>query len=394
MRILIVSPIMPYPPYNGGRTRFLNLVSFLAKKHQITIACLHKTNEQVESGWYNEHGIGLLAHYRSQLFSIQSLIQSVRLGSVYAGVNYSINLKTTVKSLLSVESFDLIHVMCSYMIENIPQSLNIPLVIEEPNLESVALRQHSSLIKFPLLRWPYLREATQLKNIELKAMKWASRYICVSNDDLQAAKGWVGGDNLRVVPNGVDTKFYSFNSGQKASYPLLVFLANFNYYPNVDAVGFFIRHILPKIRQKIPKICLRILGYHADKKLVRFLNVKGVEIRGYKSDIRSDLTEGWIFVCPLRSGSGSRIKILEAMALGIPIVSTSIGCAGLPVENGVNIEIAEIHNIAESIVELVNKPNYMNFLAINARKLVEFQMTWDKSASSLESVYSEAILSK
>jgi glycosyltransferase involved in cell wall biosynthesis len=201
-------------------------------------------------------------------------------------------------------------------------------------------------------------------------------------------------DKIRVVPNGVDSDSYSFEFAGKSPQPLLVFLANFNYFPNTDAINFFVKQIFPKILSKIPNVRLRILGYHADTKLAHLRDTANIEICGYKPDVRADIAEGWIFVCPLRLGSGSRIKILESMALGTPVVSTSIGCAGLPVENGRNIVVAENSTMAESIIKLISKPHYRKALALNARELVESQMTWERSVECLENIYSEIVHSQ
>lgn len=391
MHILYISSFLPHPPYSGGRTRLSQFVSYLAQKHHITIACLRKLDEEVDTSWYDKRGIEIIHHSKLSLLTIPSIAQSVKFGSVYAGANFSEELRESIESLLSSRLVDLIHVVCSYILRTLPEKLNAPLIVEEPNLESVVLRQYSEVVRQPLLKWLYLLEANQLEAMQLHGLRVSSRYICTSPTDIATIRFLGDHDKVRVVPNGVDTDSYSFEFAAKSSQPLLVFLANFNYFPNTDAINFFVKHIFPKILSKIPDVRLRILGYHADIKLRHLQDSANVEICGYKPDIRADIAEGWIFICPLRSGSGSRIKILESMALGTPVVSTSIGCAGLPVENGRNIVVAENNSMAESIIELVSKPDYRKSIALSARWLVESQMTWERSVEHLDNIYSEVV---
>ena len=368
----------------------MHLVENLAHRHNVSIVSFQKPDEPLEWQWFSERGINISTESRPAPLTIPGISKSLKAGSVYVGVHTSGKLQQSIDHLMTNCTFDLVHVVSSYMIQNLPQSLSIRLVVEEPNLQSLVLKQQSQIVSRPL-RWLYIHEAIRLESMQLQAAKLADSYICSSPTDANAMRASNHRYRVRIVPNGVDTDQYSFRAFPKAPIPLLVFLGNFNYFPNVDAMEFFVRDVFPDVLSSVPDIKLNIVGYQADVKLAHLKNSPAVEIQGYKPDIRGDLAQAWISICPLRSGSGSRIKILESMAIGTPVVSTPIGCTGLPVRDGENIVVAPATDLAETIVELVNSPQARNRIAINARRLVETQMTWTQAAARLEAIYSETL---
>lgn len=389
MRLLFISPFLPYPPRTGGRTRLLAFVKALREKHELMIAGYTRPDDLPYLDWYRKEKLQIVTEPRSRPLATQTVLRSLSVQSVYVGIYISSELRQSITSLLERFDFDLIHIVCSYIIPNVPlsQISQVPLVVEEPNLESVVLRQHSTLVAWPL-QWLFSRESNRLEYVQRTALKVSDRYICSSPVDAEEARSWSNSRKVRVVPNGVDSEKYSYAPQSKSHSPLVLFLGNFSYFPNVDAIEYFVHRVFPVVVRQVSGIQLKVIGYQARHRL-RHLQRKGVILQDFTADISADLAEAWVSVCPLRSGSGSPVKILESMAVGTPVVSSPVGTRGLPVENGKHLLVSSLDKMGNAIVELVNDPILRETLASNARRFVEEQMSWEQAVSELEAVYGE-----
>lgn len=389
MQILMVSPYPPYPPRSGGRTRLLNIYDGIARNHSLHLVCYRKSEDSVSAPWYGKHDGKVDMFHRASPSSIRSLIRYPLSGSIFASTYSSGNLKSRVGNLLHTGQFDIIHCVASYLFRNIPQEIDLPIVLEEPNLESLALRRHAALLKSPIRKLVYYAESLALEALETRGAQLAERYIVASQTDMAHALERISSEKIRLVPNGVDIDLYRYKQGIRSPSPLIIFLANFSYYPNVDAAKLLVTKILPLVVERIENVKLKIIGSGADHRLARLAQYPNVEVNGYTENIGAELAKAWVAVCPVRSGSGSRIKILEAMAVGTPVVSTPIGCEGLPVAGGLHLMVTDVETMASAIIEVVSDDELSERLASNSRALVEKKLTWKHSVQCLERVYGE-----
>jgi glycosyltransferase involved in cell wall biosynthesis len=190
---------------------------------------------------------------------------------------------------------------------------------------------------------------------------------------------------IEVIPNGVDTKAYQVlpYDNSTASF---IFVGDMDYAPNIDAVMFFAKEILPRIQKEILEVEMWVVGINPAATLKR-IDGNVVHITGRVEDVRSYYQRSNICVIPLRAGGGTRLKILESMALGRPVVSTTIGCEGLDVSDGVNIFIADDpEEFAKKILLLLNNKELRQQIISNARKLVETHYDWDILADNYNQV--------
>jgi len=187
-----------------------------------------------------------------------------------------------------------------------------------------------------------------------------------------------------VVPNGVDLEANTGAFGKPVP-GTLIYSGALTYDANFDAMGFFLKDILPLVREQRSDVTLRITGRYDGVPVERLPLGTGVELTGYLDDIRPAVAQSWVCVVPLRIGGGTRLKILEAMSLGTPVVSTSKGAEGLEVEHGRNVLIAdEPQDFARCVLDLLQDERLRSRLATNGRRLVEARYSWEQSAHHLE----------
>jgi glycosyltransferase involved in cell wall biosynthesis len=191
---------------------------------------------------------------------------------------------------------------------------------------------------------------------------------------------------ITVVPNGVDLAAYE-ELGEAVYYDLL-FTGKMDFRPNIDAVLWFGRSVLPLILERRPGATFAIVGQRPHPRLDVLRDTPGVTITGYVDDVRPYLAGARVYVAPLRVGGGTRLKLLEAMAMGKPIVSTTVGAEGFPVVNGQELILAdEPENFAREVLDLLENPTRRARLAATGRAFAQANYGWDKLVPQLEKIY-------
>lgn len=257
-----------------------------------------------------------------------------------------------------------------------------------------------------------LLQASYLSNVggvgrrmkETINLVWAQRYerrhlgkvedlIFISPVDRDSARRNCPKSKIWIVPNGVDTEYFNARAGgQKVPHQLL-FTGVMEYAPNHDAMMYFLDQILPQIRQELPDVSLVIAGRNPLPALQS--RVEGdphVTLTGYVDDIRPYFDASSVYVAPLRSGAGMKNKILEAWAMEIPVVATSVSCSGIAIKSGKNIVVADAPGeIAERVIELLKTPSLRTSLAREGRQTAEAQYSWRAQTACLEDILHRAL---
>lgn len=205
--------------------------------------------------------------------------------------------------------------------------------------------------------------------------------VCVCSDvERDLLRTW-GVENTLVVPNGVDVDAFTpidLAAARRRDPPLVVFTGAMGYAPNSDAARWFLDAILPELAKLLPRVLFRIVGKDPPQDLLARSKPGEVELTGRVDDVRPFMSDACVFVCPLRIGGGTRLKILDAMAQGLPVVSTTVGAEGLAVTNRHDVELADDPaSFARAIAELVRDERRAFELARNGRALVEHRYGWD-----------------
>jgi glycosyltransferase involved in cell wall biosynthesis len=256
------------------------------------------------------------------------------------------------------------------------------------------MERRSKFEKSALARYYLSLQAKKLKQLEISECGKFDVNIVVSESDRYELGKIALNANISIVPNGVDTNY--FIPLREDDSPSLIYTGGMNMFANRDAVLYFVKEIFPKISMRVPNVKFFAVGQDPPPELKRLSDTdKKIVVTGYVNDIRHLVGAATVYVVPLRVGGGTRLKVLDAMAMGKAIVSTSIGCEGLSVNNDVNILVADTPSaFAEKTVELMRNPYRRKSLGEMARKLVEIEYDWSIIGRNLQIIYENAISTK
>ena len=395
MRILVIADYLPYPLIGGDRIRIYNLLRRVAARHEVSLAAFL---EKPEDAAGVAHLQQVCARVETVSFKKSSRLAKLPgiLGYALAGKPPELNLLHSpelvgkIRQLVSTGAFDLVQIEHSRMglyWEALPVSKTFKTILMFHNFISQQDKRAYQIEP----RWA--NKIRPLVN-SLAMRKWEPRYAerfdsctTVSTSDKELLLAANRRLQVDVIPNGVDIQKYQALPPNFAA-PRLLFIGNMGYPPCVDAVTYFCREIFPAIRRQIQAAELWIVGRTPRPEVLQ-LQGDGVHVAGQVEDVIPYYQQSSVCIVPLRAGGGTRLKILEAMALGRPVVSTSIGCEGLDVVDGTHLLIADRpEEFAEKTVRLLTDPLLYLQLAAQARQLVVEHYDWDRIADKLMNVYS------
>jgi len=410
MEILVVSSVLPWPSI-GGRIRFYNLYSRLAARHRITWICSTgeryrfeaKEAEQFLSRILSlpaEPDYYLPSYFLPRLFSralnrlklrrLRDLLFDRVQSPAIRHFRPSQARLDLIAQVLDSGRYDVAIWEEESLAELVPGNIAIPKVITLLNLPSVVFKRQCQNVpsswKDRLFFGPEFCKVVHYEKNHFSRFDLAVTMSAVDQDVLRSRCPRL---ESVVIPNGVDVDCFHPNYQTVVSAEQLLFIGTYSYYPNLDAMHFFCQKILPFIRQKHPNVRLSLVGHDPPPELNQYA-AQGVEVIGAVPDTRPYLEQANVFVVPLRVGGGTRLKILEAMAMGKPVVSTSIGAEGLQVTPGHDILIADDPvEFASAVVKLLECPELRTDLAQNGRALVERLYDWNSIALKFEDVLVE-----
>ena len=386
MRVLFISRWYPYPPDNGSRIRVFNLIQQLSRQHEITL--LSFAQEPVSPARLAEmepycHSVHTVPYQQFNSGRLKALIGLFSTRPRSQVDTYSREMHDLVKGAGSNNSFD---VVIASQRDCAPYAILLkrtPRVFEEVELATIHeqfIRQHSliSRIRYGLTWWKYARYMSGL-------LSTFDGCTVVSEQEQELILSITPDSQPPIiVPNGVDLTINTGNFG--AIQPdTLIYSGALTYDANFDAMEFFLRDIFPLVKTQRPGVRMRITGGYNGVPVERLPLGDGVELTGYLNDIQSAVAQSCVCVVPLRMGGGTRLKILEAMALGTPVVSTSKGADGLEITHGQDILIAnDPGDFAQTLVQLLGDENLRAKLSANGRRLVEEKYSWETCVHQLE----------
>jgi sugar transferase (PEP-CTERM/EpsH1 system associated) len=397
MRILMVAPSLPYPQVSGGRIRIYNLLRQVACRHEVSLAALLESPRDVEGLPHLQQFCASVetanfpAHERKRLAKAAGMIRyAVKGNPPELALLHSDELVEKIERLFARIPFDIVQiesVMALYL-PHLPQTRAYKTLQMFQNVAAHQLVRISHIERRPERRVRTWLNAAFMKQWEPRYAGHFDRCTTVSAVDQQLLLKANPRLQVDVIPNGVDTERYQpLPAPMENAAPRLMFIGHMGYPPCVDGVIYFCRDILPLIRQAVNRVELRIVGANPHPDVLK-LHGNGVHVTGRVEDVVPYYHDSTITVVPLRAGGGTRLKILEAMALGRPVVSTSIGCEGLDVVHGEHLLIADNpEEFAKNTVRLLHDRNLVRHLCANARRLVEVRYSWGTIGAQLMDVY-------
>jgi len=308
---------------------------------------------------------------------------------------YSRKFKNMLIKVLQNQKFDLVQIGFLHMAQylNFLQQ-DIPVLLDTHNVEHVLMDRYAQVQQYSLKK-KYLQHQTEkLRKYEMNMYPRFNLCLMESPEGIEAYQAIsCKQTNFRIIPSGVDLDYFAPPSHPVEATTDLIFTGTMNGEMNVDAVLFFYQAILPLIRKHIPDVKLTIAGANPDKRIINIgRHDKYVEVTGTVSDIRPYMARSKVLIVPLRIGAGIRLKIREAMAMGIPVISTSIGCEGTKVTHRTDIIIADTpEDFARETVCLLQDEELRKYLALNGRKLASSTYNWDDIVERLYATYAEVV---
>jgi sugar transferase (PEP-CTERM/EpsH1 system associated) len=393
LKILWVKAGGLYPPNIGGRIRSYHILKALARRHSITLFTFYAATKD------DQHSV--LEREFTQVVPMPLAIPAGRtFREALSYARYLLSpLPYTVSKfckpqvaqrLLDTVSEDTPDVIvCDFVIaaQSIPWDMPIPKILFTHNVEAAIWKHHYKVAGNPFWKLLSWREYRAMERFERDCLKRADQVLTVSDHDRDVFSKVIDPSRITVIPTGVDVEYFrpSPDRDQPAT---LVFSGAMDWMPNEDAMVYFIKRILPRIRRQIPNASLCVVGRNPSRALLELASShQGIEITGIVEDIRPFVHRAAVYVVPLRIGGGTRLKIFEAMAMGKAVVSTTIGAEGLPVHPGQDILIADDpEKFAETAIRLLGDPVRREELGRTARELVNRTYSWDAVVQPFETV--------
>jgi sugar transferase (PEP-CTERM/EpsH1 system associated) len=390
--VLILTPELPYPLDRGGNIRIFNHIKMLSQKYNIYLLSFIQQESE------NQY-IPVLQEFCKKISTVVFPRQLQAKPSGYRFLPktirgcYSEELKSHLLKIISDEKIDLVQIDTIFMSFYVTYlSSNIPAIFIEYDIDALSFRKSYLWNIRNAGFWSRLIELEKLSRFERYICKRFHRVITVSERDKKKLENLTGISNSTVVPNGVDTDFfYPYPDKTPGISNDIIFVGYMGHYPNEDGILYFYNQIFPFVRREWPDIKLYVVG-SSTRRIFELKTDKNVIVTGFVKDVRQYLRKCAVFVVPLRLGGGIRSKILEAMAMGMPVISTSTGCNGIQVTPGENIIVADgAREFARQTIRLLKDKNLQEKLAKNGRALVEEKYGWQETIAQLDTVYADTI---
>jgi len=388
MRILWIKTELLHPIDKGGKIRTYQMLRSLVRQHEVTYLCLDdgspSSEDRRNASEYCKRLVTVPFHpaEKGSASFFLDLLKNVFSSLPYAVSRYrSQLLKERVADL--APKHDL--VICDFLFPSyaVPAGLQVPTVLFQHNVEARIWERRASVPQ-NLIRRAYMREQwRRMRRFEGRECRRLDHVVAVSTADADFFRNEYGVSSVSDVPTGVDLEYFTPHASRPKDNPELIFVGSMDWLPNEDGVCRFSEQVLGRVRQQVPNVRLTIVGRTPGPAVRRLAEQdSAIQVTGTVPDVRPYLERGAVFVVPLRIGGGTRLKIYEAMAMGIPIVSTTIGAEGLPVRHEEHLLIADApEEQAAAIVRLLQNPRLALELAGNALKLVREHGSWDSVAS-------------
>ena len=389
MRILWLKTELLHPIDKGGKIRTYFTLQQLRRHHHVTYLTLDDGRcgeDAVERAEEYCHDLLQIPHVPSRKFGLRFYVElATNLVSAlpYAIARYrSRPMERRLRALLNEGRFDLL--ICDFLAPdvNVPRTVDLPAVLFQHNVEAMIWKRHTEVQSSAIRRAYFGRQWRNMARYERDACRRYDHVIAVSEEDRDEIGQAYGVENVDAVPTGVDTEFFT-PSGEVAEKPEnVVFVGSMDWLPNDDAVDFFANDVWPLVRKSRPDATFTIVGRDPGA-ATRALADRGdgIEVTGRVEDVRPYLERATAAIVPLRIGGGTRLKIYEAMAMGKPTVSTTIGAEGLPVEHGNELFLADQpHEFAERIVDLLTDPVASREMGLRAQQRVRADFSWETAA--------------
>lgn len=395
LRVLQFAPRVPWPLDTGAKLRNYHLARVLAQRSRITLLAFAEPDQDLAelAKVYKR----IVTVKREGGYSFGKVLRGAVGGTPLPLLNYTTEeMQGALADLLAEDEFDVVQIESIHLMNYLPAlraARKPPLVVcDWHNVESELMRQYSERARSFGRRAYARRTARLMSESEQRALSDFDAHVTVSNEDAGRLREMNPDACVFVIENGVDTAYYAEEQNQSKTRIRILFVGSMDYHANIDAAINFARDVWPLVHNNTPELVFTIVGRDPAPAVRELSSMAGVEVTGSVEDVRPYYREAIAAVVPLTVGGGSRLKILEAMAAGVAVVSTTRGAEGLNVCNDENILIADGNkDFAEKLIAFVGNQEQRTRIIAAARALVADRYDWSKLGSSLFHVYRDLL---
>jgi glycosyltransferase involved in cell wall biosynthesis len=386
-------PFIPNDQMSGGQTRWYNLIKQLSKKHKVTLMTL------VKDDWERKF-IPELEKYCEKVMVFKRPKSPWTLRNLFLTLitfnplvvirNLSLDEMKAIRKEMSEHKYDLIHAETFYVMPHIPKT-KTPIVLVEPTIE-FSVYKHYVDQEVPWFFKPiYMFDVIKLRFWEKYYWKKANKLFAVSEDDKKVMQKEIPGIKVGVLPNGIDSEYFNEKKFDKSKIPTILYVGNYKWMQNIEAVNILINDIWPKIKAEIKHCRFWIVGVNMPTQVVDYSkNNPDIKVSEGLPDIREAYKSSWVLVAPIKGPGGTRLKVLEAMASGLPVVSTSVGVAGLGITPGKEALISETTSgLTDLAIGVLKNEELAVRIGENGRKFVQGGYDWNSIVAKLNNVYEQ-----
>jgi len=388
VKILYICQRIPFPPDRGDRIPVYHQIRRLRKTHEVVIGSLahpgtRKNAEMLEK----ELGVRVIApdHYRWR--QISGMISAFLRGQPLSlGYFRNSELQRLIDKELAESQFGALIIFSSSMAQYVENRGNVPVIMHFCDVDSLKWDSLAGKTYWPM-RWIYLRESRTLLAFERKIAALFDASCVVSRNEAELFRKYIPGINVDILENGVDADFFAAFE-RKTDGINVVFVGVMDYPPNVDAAAFFANDVWSKIREIHPHARFFIVGARPSKNVLRLARIPGVEVTGYVPDVRPYLAAATISVAPLGIARGVQNKILEAMAAGVPVLTTPDVARGLPdgAEQLVFTAKRNAEAFAIALLDLIENEAIREKRAMEAAEFIRRSCVWETKLQALDAL--------
>jgi len=403
MNLIWLSHFIPYPARGGAAQRSFNLIRQAAERYQVTLVAFNRPRQDAE----------LLEASRAEFEKVCHRVEFWELPEAWKGVRWwaqlavaplyrmpqscvayaSHALATRWRALLAEQPEAIIHVDSSDLAFYLQDALEHPLALNHHNCESAMATRRSELEKNALKKMVLSHQARKQEQLERDWLKRVTMNLTVSEEDTRRLRAIAPGAEIAEVENGTDVEYFHPQQ-ELVEENTIVFAGSLRWYPNQSALLNFGREAWPILKQRRPGIRFIVAGQYPPEFLVKWAEADPqIEFVPNPPDIRPYIACGAVYVCPIRDGGGSRLKLLDAMAMGKAIVSMSVGAEGLRYKAGEHMMIADRpQDFAEAVIRLLEDRDMRVRLGVAARQQAVDEYSWPVIGKHLAEAYAHAYL--
>jgi glycosyltransferase involved in cell wall biosynthesis len=390
MNILMITPFFPYPAEFGGTIRTYHLAKELAKRNNLFLLSF-KDRENIEPEKLQEFCKQVeLIPFTDDSKRAEQLKTLLKKRSYQTQQYESQEMQNAIDRTIKENNIELIFVEFSQMgFFSFPA--DIPVLLDEHNIEFDLLDRMSDKDSLSFRKFYNKVEAKKFEKEEISFIKKSAITITTSQRDIGIIKSYLPETLTAEIINGVDCAEFKKPDDIIPEKNSAVFTGAMNYFPNDEGVNFFMEEIYPFLQKKDPNFKITIVGSGPSEKIKAYKN-DNINITGFVKDVKPYMWNSSVFIVPLRMGGGTRFKVVEAMAAGIPVVSTSLGCEGIPGKDGEHLLIRDDPSeFADAVFEAATNKELAERLSINGMKFAKENVDWEIVGNKLENEIKNAV---